>query len=132
MQILNPQDFDAQIKPDLTWYFLAYLLFMVGAFLAHFESGSELSLWVVSFGLALDLALLLLALFGKSSLKIIRKGSPFILKWAVFAHILALLLCLLSIPVRFLSYIFQFHGLLALSQLLWSYSIIIFRRHARK
>lgn len=118
-------------KPNPVSYSIAYILFMTGACLAHIENGSELSLWITSFGLALDATLLALSILGTHKPRITFKDIPFIQKLAGIIHIIAPLVCLLSFALRFMTQITAFHWLLALSQILWSLSIItfFFNRH---
>jgi hypothetical protein len=119
-------------KSTNLWYLLAYLFFLVGAVLAYVENGSELAFWIMSMGIAIDLTLLILPVFGASKLKInLRRGSPS-LRRAFACHILAILLALGSIPVRFLSYNLFFHLLLAVAILLWSLSMLAFGKHIHK
>lgn len=115
-------------KTTLLLYLLAYSLFLLGAVLAYIENGSELSFWVLSIGIAIDLTLLILPVFGESRLRLnLRQGKP-TSGWGLAAHLLAILLALVSIPVRFLSLITLFHILLAFAILLYTISIIIFAK----
>ncbi len=119
-------------KTTLPWYLLAYLLFMVGAVLAYIENGSELAFWIMCMGIAIDLTMLVLPILGASQHKIrLRTGKP-ALRWGFVCHILGILLAIFSIPVRFLSYIFEFHLLLAAAMILISYSILVFSKHTHK
>ena len=121
-------------KPNRVSYSIAYILFMAGACLAHIENGSELSLWIASFGLALDAALLTLSVLRTHKPRTNFKGITFNRKLAGLLHILALPICLLSFAARFMTQIIAFHWLLALSQALCSLSIIIFffNRHTHQ
>ena len=107
------------------WSVVAYILFLGGAVLAYLENGSELSFWILGFGIALEVSLLLLGLFGSERIKfLLRKGKSLSII-AIIAQVLALLISLFAIPVRFLSYINTFTWLLALSLLLWTGALFI-------
>jgi len=107
------------------WSVVAYILFLGGAVLAYLENGSELSFWILGFGIALEVSLLLLGLFGSERIKfLLRKGKSLSII-AIIAQVLALLISLFAIPVRFLSYINAFTWLLALSLLLWTGALFI-------
>lgn len=118
-------------KTTLMLFIFAYLLFMLGAVLAYIENGSELSFWVLSMGIAIDLTLLVLPIFGASKLKLHLQKSKPNLYWGLAAHLLAILLALASIPIRFLSFITLFEIMLAFAILLYSLSIVFFSKFRR-
>ena len=118
-------------KTTLMLFIFAYLLFMLGAVLAYIENGSELSFWVLSMGIAIDLTLLVLPIFGASKLKLHLHNSKPNSYWGLTAHLLAILLALASIPIRFLSFITLFEIMLAFAVLLYSLSIVIFSKFRR-
>ena len=104
---------------------VAYVLFLGGAVLAYLENGSELSFWILGFGIALEVSLLLLALFGSPRIKFSLRQGKVLAIIALIAQVLALLISLFAIPVRFLSYINAFTWLLAASLLLWTGALFI-------
>lgn len=107
------------------WSVVAYILFLGGAVLAYLENGSELSFWILGFGIALEVSLLLLGLFGSERIKFLLLKGKSLSIIAIIAQVLALLISLFAIPVRFLSYINAFTWLLALSLLLWTGALFI-------
>ncbi len=118
-------------KTTLMLFIFAYLLFMLGAVLAYIDNGSEFSFWVLSMGIAIDLTLLVLPIFGASNLKLHLHNSKPNSYWGMAAHLLAILLALASIPIRFLSFFTLFEIMLAFAILLYSLSIVIFSKFRR-
>jgi hypothetical protein len=102
------------------------VLFVCGAILTYIENGSELSFWIVSFGLSLGGTLLLLPVFGMQSRKINVGKSNNQLVLAVIFHVLAILIALVSYPFRFLSYVLLFQVMMGIALILWTIAIIIY------
>lgn len=119
-------------KSTLPLYMLAYLLFLVGAVLAFIENGSELAFWIMVMGIAIDLTLLILPIFGAASLKIQPQQAKPSLFWGFACRILAIALALSSIVVRFFSRIILFQIMLGSAILLYTISVFIWTKHVKK
>jgi len=104
-------------------YFLAYVLFMLGAVLALINSGYELSLWFIGLGWVLEVTLnLLVWLKSPKVLRLARDG------WQKAAHILALMVIPVMMIFRIKADLRPFMLLLILAVILWSLSLINLKR----
>jgi len=121
-------------KHSFFWKILAFLLFLIGSVLAQIENGSELSLWITTFGAVLALSLQvfqLLSIPNFSQFKAILKK----------VHWTALITCDLAIVLSAFAFIGRFFGnatvfrlCLSAAQILWfiSFILIILRNRSKR
>jgi len=109
-------------------YVIAYLLFLIGCIGVFLRGGVEFWLWFLAFGVVLDSSLTALFVLGSKRLSFIKQ-----LHWSVVvSHLLALLFSLLCGYFRLKAEMDWFLLFLAISLILWTYSIIkLFNHHRR-
>lgn len=113
-------------------YLFCWLLFITGCVLVIIENGSELSFWIVSFGIVIDLVLLTLPIFDAPILKLpLGKGDSG-MGWAMALHLVGIILAIVAIPVRFLSFFLAFQIIMIFSIITWTASLILFLKHPKK
>jgi len=110
----------------------AFLLWLVGSSLSYIKNGIELSLWLMTFAMAITAAVRVLPLLGIRWLHLKKLGcqggqwlalSLQIVSWFVFAYALALRLGRKMTP---------FHTMIVIDTFLWALWVLIqiYSRHA--
>ena len=100
---------------------IAFLLYLVGAIGVVADGAGEFWLWILAFGLVLDVSILLLALTGLNGLRFINKADI----RGKISHVLALLLAGIGLWFRLSADTTWFLIFIGMSLLFWIYSLVI-------
>lgn len=117
--------------PEL-FYLLAFMLYLLGSSITLVEHGVELSLWLMTFAVAINIAATLLPWLGFKWLALEKKGSKFGFwlsrlfnfgSWGSFTY---------AMYFRLWRNLDQFYTLITITTLLWAAGLLIFvySRHA--
>ena len=113
--------------PFASWlHSLAFLLFLMGSSLAHLENGSELSLWLMTFGFIITAATTLFPLFGISWLKALNFSVPWKRNIVYLLQIISWLSFCYAMFLRFRRDMPSFHTCLIATTLLWATWILFY------
>jgi len=119
--------------PELLHIF-AFMLYLVGSSIALIEHGIELSLWLMTFAVVINIGTVILPWLGVKWLRLNKQGSNFgyrlsiliyLTSWASFAY---------AMYFRLWRNLPQFYTMVSITTLLWAAGLLIFiySRHAYK
>lgn len=114
-------------------YCLAFLLYLYGSSLAHIENGTELSLWLMAFAVALTVAVTVLPIAGVRWLKMDRYGSRTGYRVALLMQGISWLTFFWAMFHRLSRNLPTFHSWVTITTLLWAAWLLtlIFSRRVR-
>ena len=119
--------------PELLQIF-AFMLYLVGSSIALIEHGIELSLWLMTFAVVINIGTVILPWLGVKWLRLNKRGSNlgfwlsilvYLTSWVSFAY---------AMYFRLWRNLPQFYTMVTITTLLWSAGllILIYSRHAYK
>ncbi len=113
-------------------YSLSFVLYLFGSSLAHTENGPELSLWLMTFPVMLNLAITLLPLVGVRWLKMQPRGWRAGYWAAIVLQAASWMTFFWAMSLRLGRNLPPFHTWIRVTTLLWAawLLIFIFSRHA--
>jgi len=114
------------------FYPLAFLIYLYGSSLAHIEHGIELSLWLMTIAIVLNLAVTTFPWFGIHWLRLEPKGCIWGWRLSLILQIASLASFSYAMLHRLWRSLPQFHTYITLTTLLWAAYLLLFiySRHA--
>ncbi len=102
-----------------TLYTLAYCVFVVGAARSYRDSGSRLSVLIMSCGVLVDFLVSMLPLMGVSALKMNLPGTNAVIVFGIAFGFVVWLLFLAALWLRRARRLSAFHAIITLTQVAW-------------
>jgi hypothetical protein len=105
---------------------VAYCFFLFGAAKSFRENGSAAAVWIMTAGIALDMLLSFLPMFGVKSLGADIKTMNSMLIFAIAAGLLVWILYFIALVMRKKGRLSLYHNLIATSEIGWFLSYVAF------